>query len=377
MERSAIVGFIVTVIVALFLISGYFIFKATQNPSPPAPQTIRPTTPIPTTAKKPSETKPLPPARKPPTVVEAPTLLPPQTDPEAVVKMSREVQGGGSAVPGKTLDITLIIEKEGSKPIRALGIQEILPKGWAFDSVVSGEKPNIVPPKGRTPAIEFAWFNIPEFPFQLTYRVKVPENFNEPAEIKGQTLYRADGGELRTDVIVSPVVPETTGTTPASQQPSKDKSDERQPDASTVESKENPPINKHKPMPPLPEKMTLKRMINPKQYTPGGKLEVTITMEYSGSNKVTSLGLVEYLPDGFKFERVIDGAIPTVMPKKGDPLLQFAWVNIPEFPAQFKYELSIDPSATGDKTISGQILFHTLGPQLQSPRVISKISQAK
>lgn len=384
MERSAIVGFIVTVIVALFLISGYFIYKATQNPTPPtAPtQAKAPVSTPATTGKKPPAPKPVPPSQKPPLVVDEPKFMPPtEMDPEAVIKMAREVQGGGSAVPGKTLDITLTLEKEGMKPIRALGIQELLPKGWTFDSVVSEVKPDLIPPKGRTPTVEFVWFNIPEFPLQLTYRVKVADNFNVPGEIKGQTLYRADGGELRTEVIVSPVVPGGTPAVSVSAQPGEEKSDERQPDAPPTEQKPKTAsatsTGANTSKSPSPARMILKREINPKQYSPGGKLEVTVIMEYSGSDEVTALGLVEYLPDGFKFERVIDGAIPTVKPKQGDTLLQFAWVNIPEFPAQFKYELSVDSSASGDKSISGQVLFHTTGPQRQSPRVVSKIYQAK
>lgn len=382
MERSAIVGFIITVVVALFLASGYFIYKATQNPTPPSQRstTIQPSKT--TTPRQPQQAKPLPPRQTPPLKVEPPNFLPPQSDPEAVIKMTREVQGGGAVAPGRTLDITLFIEKEGSKPIRALGIQELLPDGWSFDSVVSGEKPNLIPPKGRTPLIEFAWFNIPEFPLQLTYRVKVADNFNAPAEIKGQTLYRADGGELRTDVIVSPVVPSSGPVATSTVQDSVDKSDERQPDGTPVtELKQNTAPLSSKPRisepSDLKERMSLNREINPKKYTPGGKLEISINMTYTGSKKVTALGLVEQLPEGFKFERIVGGSIPEVIPKKGDSLLQFAWVNIPEFPAKLTYEVSIDSATSGDKIISGQLLFHTDGPQRQSNRVISKISQAQ
>jgi len=368
MERSTIIGFVITLTIALLLSAGYIIFKASKNPTPARPSTTQ--TRSTTTPRSPAATPQTTSRQVPPLKVAIPEFQPALSEPEAKMKMAREIKNGGTAQPGGTLDITLILEKEGTKDIRALGVQELLPEGWTFDSVIEGVKPDLSPPKGRTPLLEFAWFNIPSFPVVFTYRVTAPKEFKEPAEISGQTLYRADGGELRTEVIKSPIVP-TAGQSPSG------KSDEMQPDGNTapLPTQVSTPTATQK---DTPEKITLTREIQPEKYTPNGTLQVSVTINHSGPSPVTAIAFVENLPSQFQFERIVDGSIPPIAPKKGNTgTLQFVWLTIPPFPIKLVYEVSTQTDASGEKNIAGQVVYRTSGPQMQSERVITNILPQK
>ncbi|MGC8738042.1 MAG: hypothetical protein ACP5UA_05260 [Candidatus Hydrogenedens sp.] len=381
MERSTIIGFILTLIIALIFCAGYIVFVASKNPTPARPA-VSQTTPT-TTTSIPNQSSIKPqtiPSRTPPLKVEGITFQPALSEPDVQIKMTRQIAGGGSAQPGSTLDITIILEKEGAKIIRALGIQELLPVGWTFDSVIEGTKPDLVPPPGRTPLLEFAWFNIPAFPTSFTYRVRVPNEFKDVVEIQGQTLYRADAGELRTDVMKSPVIPSgEKSLTPASssdQSPS-GKSEEMQPDApSTIEN-----ASSSQPLKPVAvkkeeeEKMTLMQAITPEKYTPNSTLEVKATINFSGPKPVTALALVVNLPAQIQFEKIIDGPTPPIAPKKGDTgTLNFVWPSIPPFPFTITYQVTVQDRSADEKSIAGQVFYHTDGPQQQSERIITKIS---
>lgn len=376
MERSTIIGFIITITIAVLLSAGYIVFKASKNPTPVRPSTTQTRTATPPKSTTTSQTTS---RQAQPLKVTIPEFRPALSEPEAKIRMAREIKNGGKAQPGGTVDITIILEKEGSKSIRALGVQEVLPEGWTFDSVIEGAKPDLSPPKGRTPLLEFAWFNIPTFPAIFTYRVTVPKEFKEPAEIRGQTLYRADGGELRTEVIKSPIVPMTGGvaTPPSADQSPSGKSEEMQPDGNTT----SLPTQVSTPTPAkknIPEKMTLTREVKPEKYTPNGTLQVSVTINHSGPSPVTALAFVENLPSQFQFERIVDGPIPPIAPKKGNAgTLQFVWVSIPPFPFKLVYEVSVQSNASGEKNISGQVVYRTFGPQLQSERVITNILPEK
>ncbi|HOK09120.1 MAG TPA: hypothetical protein PLT82_06810 [Candidatus Hydrogenedens sp.] len=374
MERSTIIGFIITLIIALFLSAGYIVFKAAKNPTPP--RTTTTTVPSTTAVKPPTQSASTTQPKTPPLKVPAPEFREPISEPDCKIKMLREVKGGGGAKPESTIDITVILEKEGTKTVRALGIQELLPTGWAFDSVVDGTKPDLAPPKGRTPLLEFAWFNIPSFPTSFTYRVRVPKEFKEPGEIQGQTLYRADGGEMRTEIVKSPVVPSDTATPQSADTSPSGKSEEMQPDATQEKPAKSQATTTTPAEKQATESMTLTREIKPAKYTPNSKLEITDTINFSGPSPVTAMALVEMLPPQFEFERITSNSAPPIIPKKGDTgTLQFVWVAVPEFPTTLSYEVNVKADSTGDKTITGQVIYHTDGPQKQSERVITNIPQ--
>ncbi len=115
--------------------------------------------------------------------------------------LSRSVSGRYS--PGATLDITLNLSLQGGGTLTGLGVEETLPTGWTYDSLVSGNLPSIAP---TTPVtfVEFVW-DPPPSTVQFTYRVRVPLGDTGQKQISGRALYRLQGvsGELQTAAVVS------------------------------------------------------------------------------------------------------------------------------------------------------------------------------
>ncbi len=95
------------------------------------------------------------------------------------------------SVEGSTVDITVTIMHGGD--LTALGVQETLPEGWIFESVLSGNTA-IAPSPGTSGQLDFAWIMVPCTPVTLTYRVN--NNGGDPqAFIDGIISYRTSGSE--------------------------------------------------------------------------------------------------------------------------------------------------------------------------------------
>ena len=125
----------------------------------------------------------------------------------SAISLARSVAGDGAYTPGASLDITVTLAETGSGTLTAMGLEETLPPGWAFDGCVGGTQPAIAPMSGAVGLLDFAWFPIPAFPVILTYRVNVPEEQVGSKEIVGQVIWRELGvGEQRTPE-VSTVIP--------------------------------------------------------------------------------------------------------------------------------------------------------------------------
>ncbi len=200
MNKSAMFGFAIGVVVFVLLITGYFMTSGVPKPAvkpgvktPPAP--VRTATPA-------SPAKPL---QRPKAPVTPASATPSASDTK--LTMMRELANGGAYQKGGTMDVTLTLASSGADPVRAMGVVENLPDGWTFDSVISPERPDLSPPKGRDKKLEFAWFNIPQFPATFTYRIKAAETMDGTRELSGEALYRTNGPELRSPEIVSILTP--------------------------------------------------------------------------------------------------------------------------------------------------------------------------
>ena len=77
--------------------------------------------------------------------------------------------------PGGSVDVALRMERVGNDAVTALGVEETLPEGFAFDGIVGDVKPDIAPKQGQTGKIEFAWITVPQFPATVSYRVKAAD----------------------------------------------------------------------------------------------------------------------------------------------------------------------------------------------------------
>jgi len=190
-------GFAIGVVVFVLLITGYFMTKG------PA------TAPAPAAAPRQTPVKTAMPVKPPALNKRMPAPLG-QTAPGAgdtKLTMMRELANGGAYQKGGTMDVTLTLASEGSEPVRAMGVVENLPDGWTFDGVVSTDRPDLSPQKGRDKKLEFAWFNIPKFPATFTYRIKAADTLDGTRELTGEALYRTNGPELRSPAVTSILTP--------------------------------------------------------------------------------------------------------------------------------------------------------------------------
>ncbi len=123
--------------------------------------------------------------------------------------------------------------------------------------------------------------------------------------------------------------------------------------------------------------MQLIRQFSVAEYTPGQPLEVTITMSASMPQGLTAIGLYETLPPQWTFTgmRGLTGEPPTISPAPGQMgVLEFAWIQIPNFPYTFAYVVTPPASTGGAAYISGQIEYRTDSSAQKSPPVISELN---
>lgn len=113
-------------------------------------------------------------------------------------------------------------------------------------------------------------------------------------------------------------------------------------------------------------------------FTPGGTLDITLTMTITAGAPLTALGIRETLPDGWSFVEIVSGANPppTIQPVGDTGDLEFSWINPPPFPSTFTYRVSVPANASAEEVLSGLALFRTTGTELQSNTVITTLTRA-
>lgn len=371
------------------------------------PQTSAPAaTPVTPLAAKPKEApavdkpKAAPPAAVTPAseaAVNTAKSMPALTD--TTVKMLRSASSP-TYVPGGTVDIALNIEVDGSDTVRALGIEENLPDGFAFDGIIGDERPGIVPEVGKTGKVEFVWIQVPKLPMSLGYRIVAADGATGTKEISGQTLVRASGPEVRSAVVKTTLESGTPGSTPAptpvpeaapapAAAPAPEAAPVPAPEATPApEAAEAAMAEQQKKLAEVAEQMRkqeeakknapaveVARSIAEGGYTAGQPLEVSVTLNYAGTDPVTALALVETLPEGWTFDKVTGGAAPAVAPPAGKTSpVTFIWVQVPEFPATLTYTVNVPATDTGARTIGGKAAFRTTGVQIEGPPTATDIS---
>lgn len=109
-------------------------------------------------------------------------------------------------IPGKSIIITISFVNNSPENVLALGLQCFVPQGWQFQGTSTGTNaPAVYPQPGKvsdgTTPFEFAWINIPPFPFDFTFSVNIPSDFQGPTQINSQALYRYTGGQLTSNIV--------------------------------------------------------------------------------------------------------------------------------------------------------------------------------
>lgn len=126
---------------------------------------------------------------------------------ETAFTMTRSVTGGGVYTPGGALDITVELHITADGDLTALGLEENLPHGWTYDSLVSGTLPAVEPFPGITGLLEFSWFPLPAtYPVSFTYRVNIPEDATGGQQITGNGVARIlETGTVVTATVITPL----------------------------------------------------------------------------------------------------------------------------------------------------------------------------
>lgn len=265
---------------------------------------------------------------------------------QTTLDLTREVTGldaNGWLIPGTaTLDFTVTIEATGDPgDITALALEEEMPAGWTFNSIVGApaSPPQVGPIAGEDGTFGFAWFAIPAtWPLSFTYRVNLPVSEAGPVDVVGRVLYRLAGPELRSDDVTNTIQSEPTILSVA-----------RTLDGTTGGEGQF--------------------------YLPGTTITVNVTLSKSGPQAVTALAFQDVIPAGWTLQSVSGPNTPQLSPAPGSGgPLEFAWFAIPAFPASFSYTLAIPPAASGAATLNGRALYRLAGPELQSNASIFNLS---
>jgi len=398
MNKSALLG-LVGFLVGIGVIAGAVLLMQRGGETPAPKTAAEPATPAPkpptSAARQPNEPAPAP------TPAEGPSEL----------TLTRNIANNGAFTPGEPVDVTVTLAIGAGEDIRALGLQEDVPEGWTFDSIVDGQHPDLAPSEGRGERLEFAWFRIPKFPTSFTYRLNTPAEADGGAAISGQAIYRTNGPELRSNVAKSmlrepganPRPPASVGG-PGMDKPLDENADKPLPAA--AEAVKPAPNVEDGPMSDPDdastdeaatdgadadettnedtdaeaktrsgEGFTMARSVADGAYLAASPIDIEIALDFRRSDTITALAVQEDLPPGWVFEGVTGGDKPTVEPPQGRTgTITFLWINIPAFPTQFTYTASVPAGETGDKEIKGVAVFRTDGPEERIEPVVTTLS---
>ena len=109
-------------------------------------------------------------------------------------------------IPGKSLTVTVTFTKTTSENILALGLTSLFPKGCQFQGVSPTNAPAIYPTSSRAVSnginpFEFAWIDIPPFPFSFSFNVYLPSDLQGAYQITTQAIYREAGPQLCSNIV--------------------------------------------------------------------------------------------------------------------------------------------------------------------------------
>lgn len=105
--------------------------------------------------------------------------------------------------------------------------------------------------------------------------------------------------------------------------------------------------------------------------SPGLPVDITLTLEYSGTASITALGLVETLPPDWVFEGIVSGTVDNARQNGRD--LEFAWISIPAFPVSLTYRVRAPADLSGNQVFSGTLFYRFDAGSLSYGPVIGEL----
>lgn len=118
------------------------------------------------------------------------------------LSITMRVLNGAPYVPGETMNIEVSFDYAGTESVNAIGIYQILPADWTFNSYPPQSGSNALPAiyEENNGALGFGYVTIPRFPATFVFTVNIPENASGDIEIQGYSQFLFDG-----DPVLSPV----------------------------------------------------------------------------------------------------------------------------------------------------------------------------
>lgn len=120
--------------------------------------------------------------------------------------------------------------------------------------------------------------------------------------------------------------------------------------------------------------VTLTRSVSPGAFLPGGAVEVTLTINYTGSLRMTALGGEEDIPPGWTLAGFSGPNLPgsrLINPDTG--LLEYAYFNQGAFPLSFTYRLTVPEGDFADHVITGRVRYRLNAGELTTPELSSPV----
>ncbi len=106
------------------------------------------------------------------------------------------LSGPETYVPGESVEIVVTLTNESAAMITAIGLLGSVPETWAFAGLreISGGLPAVAPAIGSLGRVEFAWINMPTFPYSFGISFNVPEDACEDGVMQAQLETRTAAG---------------------------------------------------------------------------------------------------------------------------------------------------------------------------------------
>ncbi len=118
--------------------------------------------------------------------------------------------------------------------------------------------------------------------------------------------------------------------------------------------------------------------VTPPYYAPGDVVVVELVLQENCAETLTSLGIEEIVPDGWRFVEgeALAGAPPVQWPAANDTgLVEFFWIAVPAFPVVLQYAVRAPEAATHDAVFLGHAIFSEgMNEQTFSPVVETVIA---
>jgi len=109
---------------------------------------------------------------------------------------------------------------------------------------------------------------------------------------------------------------------------------------------------------------------------PGREITVTVTVSSTCEESLTAVGLRETIPAGWSFQGVSDASDdpPALASNLGTfGTLEFAWVDVPSFPATFAYVLQVSAAENGAQDLSGAPVYRESGGEVTGASVVTTV----